>query len=430
MAHFAIETYGCQMNKSDSEIVAGLLEQAGYYPSEPAEADLILINTCSVRQHAEDRAMGRIASLKTWVFEHPARKLGILGCMAYQGEVLLKRFPYLSFVLGPNDYLRLPSLLSNGAHGPAVHNQVNNPEIYRGVHPVRRPGLSGWVTIMRGCSNYCAYCIVPYTRGPERSRPADEILEEIRYLTDQGFREITLLGQNVNSYRDGEMDFAALLRRAARIEGLFRVRFMTSHPKDLSAAVIQAIAEEKTLCRHIHLPVQSGSDRILGLMNRQYSRAHYMRLIQEARTRIPDIAFTTDVIVGFPGESENDFLKTVSLMKEIRFDDAFTYHYSPRPGTAAARMKDTVSRDVKLDRLDQIIRLQRRITLEKKMALVGLTLEVLPEQNSRRSDREWMGRTGTDHVVIFPKDSALPGTPVPVKIESCRGYTLRGKAVL
>ena len=280
---------------------------------------------------------------------------------------------------------------------------------------------------MRGCNNYCAYCIVPYTRGPERSRPADDILKEIGDMAAAGFREITLLGQNVNSYHDGKVDFAGLLRAASRVERIVRIRFMTSHPKDLSLSVLEAVAEESVLCNHIHLPVQAGSNRILKAMNRRYTREHYIRLVEQARTLIPDVAVTTDIIVGFPGESESDFMDTVDLIKTLAFDDAFTYHYSPRSGTAAYGMKDNVPREVKLARLDRIIKLQREITAKKKKALIGRTMTVMPERTSKESSLEWMGRTATDHVVVFPKASSTPGIPVRVQINSCRGYTLRGR---
>ena len=318
-------------------------------------------------------------------------------------------------------------MLAETATRPWVAAELSAGELYSGVQALRDPGFTGWVTISRGCGNFCSYCIVPYTRGPERCRPAAEILAEITEMTGRGFREVTLLGQNVNSYRDGDTDFPSLLERASRIPDLLRVRFMTSHPKDLSDRLLRAMASEPRICPHIHLPVQSGSDRILRLMNRGYTAGHYLERVRKAREWMPDVALTTDVMVGYPGESEEDFQDTLRLMEEVRFDEAYTYAYSPRSGTAAAGHPGGVAEDEKFRRLGVLIDLQREITVAVRRAMVGSTVEVFPEKTSARSDSEWMGRTPGGHVVVFGRDGVQAGRPVRVEIESCRGATLRGR---
>ncbi len=426
MFQYYIETYGCQMNKCDSEIVAGLLEAEGYIPAEnESQADVFLINTCSVREHAENRALGRLASLASWKSLDSSKKLGVIGCMARRmGKDLLDRFPFLNFTLGPDEYRRLPSLLSEK---PAdICPDVNDGELYSAIRPVRRNGICGWVTIMRGCDNHCSYCIVPHTRGRERSRLSSDILSEIRTMVSEGYREITLLGQNVNSYHDGAKGFAELLEECARVEGVERIRFMTSHPKDMSRDLLSAIASHDRICSHLHLPVQSGSDAVLHKMNRGYTAEFYLERVREARTLIPGISITTDLIVGFPGESASDFQQTIALMEAVAFDDAFTYTYSPRPNTPAASLKEDVSREEKLERLEKIIAVQRRITAEKKNALIGKRVSVLPEAESKYDSEEWMGRTDTNHVVVFPKKGTPLGACADVEIESRRGNTLRG----
>ena len=279
---------------------------------------------------------------------------------------------------------------------------------------------------MRGCNNFCSYCIVPYTRGRERSRPADEIEAEIRGMLEQGFRDITLLGQNVNSYHDGRTDFCALLRQLSRIEGLPRLRFMTSHPRDCSSELLKVMMDEPVVCPHLHLPFQSGSNRILRKMNRKYTREQYIQLISQAKNMIPDLAVTTDVMVGFPGESDQDFKDTLDLMTILRFDDAFMYHFSPRPGTAAVKYGDSLSMDEKLLRLNEVIALQKKITRDIKLSMIGKTVHVMPEETSKHSGQEWIGKTANNHMVVFPKEQTHPGQLVPVRISECRGSTLRG----
>jgi tRNA-2-methylthio-N6-dimethylallyladenosine synthase len=423
-----VETYGCQMNKNDSELIRGLLDERGYPMAEDWEsADVVLVNTCSVREHAERRVLGRLGVLAGWKRLSPNRRIGVLGCMAQRlGASLGDLKPCVDFIVGPDGYRRLPELIS-GLCPPVADTAFRPDELYGGVRPKRDAGFSAWVTISRGCVNFCSYCIVPYTRGPERCRPAGDILSEIESLAARGFREITLLGQNVNSWRDGGMDFADLLRRAASVTGLLRVRFMTSHPKDLTGRLLDAMAETPAVCPHLHLPVQSGSDRILARMNRKYDRNLYLEIVRKARERMPDLGLSTDVMVGFPGETESDFQSTLDLIEAVRFDDAFTYAYSPRSGTAAAGFDDAVPEDIRFRRLAGLIERQRAITLEKRKNWVGRTAEVLTERPSPRDPGEWLGRTASGLAVVFPEGKASPGRPVVVRIEGVRGVTLLGR---
>ncbi|MBN1780195.1 tRNA (N6-isopentenyl adenosine(37)-C2)-methylthiotransferase MiaB [bacterium] len=423
------ETYGCQMNKNDSELVAGILAEHGYTVTRDLDhADIALINTCSVRAHAEQRALGRIHNLAHWKQCAPGRKIVVLGCMAQKDrESLFDEIPAVDLIAGPDAYRHLPGLLKDP--GRACDTQPDSTETYSGIHPLRAPHVSGWVTIMRGCDNFCSYCIVPYTRGRERSRPFREIEKEIVQMTSLGFREVTLLGQNVNSYHDGESDFPGLLEKIAANPDLKRIRFMTSHPKDCSERLFEVMGSNGIICPHLHLPVQSGSNRILERMNRGYTREHYLQLIDLARTSIPELAVTTDMMVGFPGESESDFGDTVSLMRTVRFDDAFMYHYSPRPGTASAKMADDVPQEEKLVRLNHIIQIQHMISREIKSGMIGSIRQVMAEETSKQSGSEWLGKTGGNHAVVFPKQHIGPGEIVSIRIESCRGFTLRGTAL-
>jgi tRNA-2-methylthio-N6-dimethylallyladenosine synthase len=426
---FFIETYGCQMNKYDSELVAGLLECHGHTQTmEPDQADTIIVNTCSVREHAEQRALGRIRSLDAWKKGKSHRKLGVIGCMSQRlGKSILESCPAVDFVIGPDEYGVLPRILENGKSTPVIRTRSNELENYSWIHPQRTPGVHGWIAVMRGCNNFCSYCIVPYTRGRERSRPALEIVSEFENMSAKGFREVTLLGQNVNSYHDGEILFHVLLKKLARINPNIWIRFTTSHPKDISDRLLEVMAEELNVCTHLHLPVQSGSTRVLEQMNRKYTREHYLLLVNRARRIIPNLALTTDVMMGFPGEIETDFLETVRLMETVRFDDAFMYQYSPREGTEAARMTETLSPDEKLARLNRVIELQRRITAEIKSGMIGQTVDVMLESPSKQNPKEWMGKTSQNHTVIVEDKSGSAGEVFRVKITECRGSTLRGR---
>jgi tRNA-2-methylthio-N6-dimethylallyladenosine synthase len=423
-----VETYGCQMNKNDSELVRGILDERGYPLADDWEsADVVLVNTCSVREHAEQRVLGRLGVLAGWKRRSPNRRIGVLGCMAQRlGASHGDLRPCVDFIVGPDGYRRLPELI-DGAPLPVTDTDFRPDELYGDVVPKRDSGISGWVTISRGCGNFCSYCIVPYTRGPERCRPMAEITAEIESLVGRGFREITLLGQNVNSYRDATADFADLMRRAARVPGLLRLRFMTSHPKDLTDGLLDAMAGEPAVCPHLHLPVQSGSDRILARMNRKYDRNRYLEIVRKARERMPDLALSTDIMVGFPGETDADFDGTMDLLERVRFDDAYTYAYSPRSGTAAAGFEDGVPDEIRFRRLSALIVRQRAITLEKRKEWMGRTVEVLPERPSPRDRGEWLGRTASGLLVVFPDGEPAPGRPVTLRIEGVRGVTLQGR---
>lgn len=431
---YCIETYGCQMNKYDSEIVGGILRAAGYQQIEYIEqADVVLVNTCSVRESAEQRVLGRLSALRALKTAGRCQVLGVIGCMAERMRArLLSQARGVDFVLGPDDYRRLPDLLARllaGADVEETQPATCSAETYADVRPLRQPGVRAWVAIMRGCNNFCSYCVVPYVRGRERSRSLSSVLHEVAQLVDEGFVEVTLLGQNVNSYWDGAHDFADLLAAVAQVPGLCRVRFATSHPKDLTPKLARTICEHRVICRHVHLPVQSGSSRILAAMNRGYTREHYLRLVEDLRALMPDVALTTDVIVGFPGEDEEDFAATRSLLEEVRFDAAFLFKYSPREGTAAARLPETVSEEVKQARLEQLIAVQKVITLEKNRARVGSVLEVLVEGPSKKSPRQFMGRTEGNMIVVLRGRGARPGRLARVLITGAEGHTLFGHVV-
>lgn len=427
---FYIETYGCQMNKYDSELMAGILAEAGYLVTDDLEsADVILVNTCAVREHAEQRVFGRLGELKRYKLQNPDVRLGVCGCMAQRlGKKITEKARHVDLVVGPDAYRSLSSLLENPDGRPLVETACSPEEAYSGVVPVRRDGLKAWVAIIRGCNNFCSYCIVPYVRGPARSRPYKDILEEISAMAAKGYKEVTLLGQNVNAYRDGPIGFGRLLRMADEVEGLERVRFTTSHPRDMSPEIFGVIATGHKLCEHLHLPVQSGSTRMLKAMNRGYAREDYLRLVEMARAKIPGVSITTDLIVGFPGESGDDFAETVNLMEEVRFDSAFTFKYSPRPGTRAAAMADDVPEPVKLERLETLIGLQREITDRKNKGLIGKTVEVLVEGESRKGNGQLTGRTRTDKTVVFANGGVSIGSLVEVEITDAKGWTLFGRA--
>jgi tRNA-2-methylthio-N6-dimethylallyladenosine synthase len=428
-----IETYGCQMNLADSEIVLGIMKKHGYSLTDDiSKADVILVNTCSVREHAEQRVIGRLSSFLRYKKRKPDLVIGVLGCMAERlKKRLIEEENLADIVVGPDEYRKLPQLVSDafaGHKGIAV--KLSKVETYDDITPLRTEGISAWITVMRGCDKFCTFCVVPFTRGRERSRPLDSIVKEVEMLSSQGYREVTLLGQNVNSYRDGNYDFADLLSAVARVDRTMRIRFTTSHPKDMSDKLIQTIAEHPNICNYIHLPVQSGSDRILELMNRTYNRKHYLELVRKIRETIPGVSLSTDIIAGFPTETEEDHKMTLSLLEEVRFDGAFMFKYSPREGTKAYAMGDDVPDEVKVRRLTEIIELQQKISYEINQELIGKEVEVLVEGESKRSPEQWMGRTDTNKVVIFPKlEGVKPGDYVIVRINKANSATLFGDIV-
>lgn len=434
MKKFYLETYGCQMNKYDSELVAGILNKCGYQLSETAEgADVILVNTCSVRENAERRVFGRLDTLRLLRKEKPDLIIGVMGCMAIRlKEEITGKRPFVNFVVGPDNYRAVPEILKkiegqkNQRHYQLA--EFDNYETYSELYPSRTSGVSAWVAIMRGCNNFCSYCIVPYLRGRERSRTASDIVREVQQLVEDGFVEVALLGQNVNSYNDGDTDFADLIAMVAEVPGLKRVRFTTSHPKDLSIKLIEAIAEHENICNHLHLPVQAGSDKILKSMNRKYTRSHYLNLIDSARKRIADIGLYSDIIVGFPGEMEQDFQETVSLVKQVEFDGIFVFKYSPREGTAAFKLEETLSEQEKVERIQILNTIQSEITLRKNQSLIGQTKQILVEGPSKKAKpNQYMGRTETNKIVVFNSDSPKIGSLLTAKIVAAEGHTLFGE---
>ncbi|MDD3966845.1 MAG: tRNA (N6-isopentenyl adenosine(37)-C2)-methylthiotransferase MiaB [Candidatus Neomarinimicrobiota bacterium] len=424
---FYIETYGCQMNEYDSELLSGILINAGYsFSADPEEADLILLNTCSVRDHAEQKIHSRLGELKQIKDRHPQLKIGLLGCMAQnvRDEILTNK-PYVDLILGPDAYRNiLEHLQSTEKH--AIDTKLSKYEVYEDLFPARKSGINAWISISRGCDKFCSYCIVPYTRGRERSRKVSGILTEARKAVEQGFVEITLLGQNVNSYRDDEKSFPDLLRALAeKVSGIRRIRYISPHPQDVDAALMQVHAEYKPLiANHIHLPLQSGSNSVLAAMNRSYTREHYLKRVEMIRQYVPDMGISTDIIVGFPGEGDRDFRDTLDIMRQVRYDSAFTFKYSPRPHTKAIKLQDDVSDTQKTERLLELIALQKEHTLQRFRAMIGKELDILVESGSKRRPEEMMGRTSCGKVVVFPKANYLPGDLIRRRITNARGVTL------
>ena len=432
-----IETYGCQMNVADSEVVAAVMQTAGYEPTDSIDsADAVLLNTCSIRDNAEQKIIARLQHLRALRRKRPVI-VGVIGCMAERVKDELINDHGVDIVAGPDSYNDLPALFGAAEAGEkAINIELSTTETYRDVMPLRLgPNrISGFVSIMRGCNNFCSYCIVPYTRGRERSRETGSIIAEVTNLRDNGFKEVTLLGQNVNSYRYTDpatgavTDFTELLKLVADAAPEMRVRFTTSHPKDMTDATLEAIASRPNICRHIHLPVQSGSNAVLKAMNRKYTREWYLDRIAAIKRILPGCGISTDLFTGFSGETEEDFLQTLSLMREVGFDSAFMFKYSERPGTLASRtMPDNVPEAVKIERLNRMIALQGELSLESNLRDVGKTFEVLAEGISKRSKDQLVGRTDTNKTVVFDRGSHKPGDTVAVTILSATGATLIGR---
>ena len=434
-----IETYGCQMNVADSEVVASIMQMAGYALCDKIEeADAIFVNTCSIRDNAEQKVLSRLAYFQSLRKHHKPLVIGVLGCMAERVREQLVAENGVDLVAGPDSYLDLPNLVGAAERGEkAVNVELSTTETYREVIPSRigLNRISGFISIMRGCNNFCSYCIVPYTRGRERSREPESILGELADLKAKGFKEVTLLGQNVNSYRyerpDGTVvDFPALLAMVAQAAGEMRVRFTTSHPKDMSDETLHVIAAWPNLCRHIHLPVQSGSNRILKLMNRKYTREWYLDRIAAIRRILPGCGITTDMFSGFHSETEEDFEETLSLMREVGFDSAFLFKYSERPGTYASKhLPDDVPEEVKIARLQRMIDLQNELSLESNRRDIGHEFEVLVEGFSKRSREQLFGRTSQNKVVVFDKGNHRIGQLVRVRVTDASSATLLGEAL-
>ncbi|NLI60831.1 MAG: tRNA (N6-isopentenyl adenosine(37)-C2)-methylthiotransferase MiaB [Clostridiales bacterium] len=432
---YHIITYGCQMNIHDSEKLAGMLNSMGYTEtSDQAEADLILFNTCCVRENAEHRVYGNVGALYLNKQQNPNLIIGICGCMMQQRDVsdyITKKFPFVDLIFGTHNLHRFPKLLLEAMDSRQTVVEVLDEEgrIVENVPIIRNLGVTAWTTIMYGCDNFCSYCIVPYVRGRERSRQPSDILDEINQLAEEGYKEVTLLGQNVNSYGKDFNEpyyFSNLLRYIDRVDGIERIRFMTSHPKDLSKDLILAMAESEKVCEHLHLPIQSGSNRILKQMNRGYSRENYLELVNEIRHQIPNIAITTDIIVGFPGETEEDFADTLDMVEKVRYDSAFTFIYSQRTGTPAAKMSKQIDENIKKERLQKLMDVQGKISKEINDKAHDTIVDVLVEGLSKKRDDMYTGRTPQNKLVNFAADHNTIGNIVKVKITQPKTWTLEG----
>ena len=436
-----VRTFGCQMNDADSEVMERLLEKEGYGKNNsPEGADVMILNTCSVRHHAEDRALSYLAALKRVREENPSTVFVLAGCVAQRlKSKIFEKIPFVNIVLGTDNILELPKLIKRAIEKPkerflATEIKGDLPRLAKGFWSslaygcARSSELTGLVTIMRGCDNFCSYCIVPYVRGRERSRPVKDIVSEVKEKVARGCKEITLLGQNVNSYRFNGLDFADLLREVEKVDGLERIRFITSHPKDVSEKLINTIGDSSKICEHLHLPAQSGSNRILEGMNRRYTREQYLELIDKLRMEIPKISITTDLMVGFPREKKEDFEDTLRLVQDVEFDAAFTFKYSTRPGTQAAKEKDDVPLEVKKERLAKLNELCEKMALEKNRRLMGKVEEVMVERLARK-EKKLVGRTRGNKTVFFSGDGKSIGKLLPVEIEKAYTWSLFGRVM-
>lgn len=427
-----IETYGCQMNLADTEIVSALLFESNFeLTNHPEEANLILINTCSVRERAEQRIYGRLGFIKKIKEKNKNLIVGIIGCMAERlKEKIITDYPIVDLIIGPDEYRNVTKYLEQVESGEkAVGVELSLSETYEDIEQFHSNGLSAWLPIMRGCNNFCSYCIVPYTRGRERSRSFNSILNEVEKLSNQNYKEITLLGQNVNSYFWNGKDFSDLIETCAKVNRNIRIRFITSHPKDLSEKLLHCIADNENICNHLHLPLQSGSSRILELMNRKYTYEHYYDLIQKARVIIPGISITTDIIAGFPSESEEDHKATMNAIEQIKYDNAFMFKYSPREGTLAYKLEDDVADRVKIFRLSEIINLQQNISKEINDTTVGKIQLVLIEGKNKKNPEQMIGRTDNNKFVVVENNEIKIGDIVRVKIINSTSATLFAKVL-
>lgn len=435
---YHIITYGCQMNVHDSEKLAGMLSEIGYTEtSSQHDADLVLFNTCCVRENAELKVYGNVGALKAYKQANPNMIIGVCGCMMQQEEIakfIVDRFPFVDLVFGTHNLHRFPQLLLQALDSSHTIIEVLDEEgtIVEHIPTKRDKGVSAWTTIMYGCNNFCSYCIVPYVRGRERSRDPEEIVNEITKLGNQGYKEITLLGQNVNSYgkdMGGGYLFHDLLSDINKIDSIERIRFMTSHPKDLSKELIRTMANSEKVCEHLHLPIQAGNNRILKAMNRKYTREEYIGLVESVREAMPDIALTTDIIVGFPGESSQEFEDTLDIIKRLKFDSAYTFIYSPRKGTPAVNIEDKISIEEKKERLARLIEIQSKISRMKNDAYIGKVKEVLVEGRSKTNDKVLTGRTRENKIVNFIADEKVIGQLIRVKITKARSWSLEGEVL-
>ena len=428
---FHIDTYGCQMNVADSELVESILLDQGYHKSEsPHNADAIFLNTCSIREHAEDKVHSQLGRYHLIKKKKPEVIIGVLGCMAQSlKNDLLESRPYVDIILGPDSYRRLPELLNRNKilKDSLVDTKLSRYEVYDGLFPKRDNGVNAWVSIMRGCDKFCTFCVVPFTRGRERSRSLNDIKREVENAVSQGFKEVTLLGQNVNSYKYQDCQFHQLLESIANVSGLERIRYTSPHPQDITDDLLNVMSEYDNICNYIHLPLQAGSNRILRRMNRTYSKEHFLSLVSKIRYTLPNVGISTDIIVGFPGETDDDFIETLNVMDEIKFDSAFNFKYSSRRGTKASEYDDQIPENIKQDRLQRVINLQKIHTLENNEKLVGRFEKVIVEKESKMSKNQWAGRIDSNKWVIFDKKDAKIGDILPIQIIKAKGITLQGQ---
>lgn len=420
-----LETYGCQMNLADSELVGGVLRRSGYAKTDdPADADVLLLNTCAIREHAEERVLGRMSELLRYKYANPSVRLGLLGCVAtHQRERLLDRAPWIDVIVGPDGYRNLPELLQDSGD-PLVEVRLDRGETYADLTPDHGPGPRAWLSVMRGCNKFCTFCVVPYTRGRERSLPADAVVAQVEAAVASGKKEIVFLGQTVNAYDDGETDFGGLLRRTAAVAGVERIRFTSPHPSDVKPAMIDAMADEPKVMPYIHLPLQSASNPVLAAMQRDYEIEAYRDLLAELRTRVPGMAVSTDIIVGFPGESEDDFEQTAAWLEEARYDFAYLFKYSRREGTKAFPLGDTMSEEEKGRRLRRLIDRQEEISAEITATRIGSEVEVLVDGPAKRPAGWVVGKTPDFKTTVFDGSGLTPGDLVRVRVESATSHTL------
>ena len=431
---YALESYGCQMNMADSELVDGILKDIGLKKTENLDdADAIFVNTCAIRENAEKKIHSRLGNFHKLKKEKPHLIIGVLGCMAQNlKNDLLKNKPYVDIILGPDSYRNLPQLMNRHMveQNSIVDTKLSRYEVYEDLFPKRNKGVNAWVSIMRGCDKFCSFCIVPFTRGRERSRSVKSIVTEVRKAVDQGFVEITLLGQNVNSYKHEKNSFADLLLSVSDIDGVQRIRYTSPHPQDINVELLEVMASRKNICNYVHFPMQSGSNEILQRMNRTYTREHFHYMADTIREIMPNCGLSTDIIVGFPGETEKHFEETLDLMEKIKFNSAFTFKYSPRPYTKAEQFTDQIDETIKKERLDKLINVQRKHTLELNSKKIGKIENVLIEKESKKSSNHWAGRTDSNEWVILEKNSSKIKDIIPVEIVDATGVILHGKKMV
>ena len=430
---FALETYGCQMNVADSELVEGILTNIGLEKTaDYDEADAIFLNTCAIRENAETKVHSKLGNLHKIKLNKPHLIIGVLGCMAQNlKDDLLKNKPYVDIILGPDSYRKIPDLINRHVkdNKSIVDTKLSRYEVYENLFPSRGDTFNAWVSIMRGCNKFCSFCIVPFTRGRERSRSVESVVEEVKKAVDQGFIEITLLGQNVNSYNFEGKSFSDLLLAVSDISGVKRIRYTSPHPQDINVELLEVMSSKKNICNYVHFPMQSGSNEVLKRMNRTYTREHFYDMAMKIREIMPNCGLSTDIIVGFPGETDEQFRETLDLMEAIKFNSAFTFKYSPRPYTRAEQFSDHISEDIKKARLDEMLILQRKHTLELNQNMVGTFQQVLIEKESKKSNLHWAGRTDSNEWVIMEKNNSNIKDIVPVEISDATGVILHGKEI-